>query len=131
MIFRQLFDSVSSTYSCVLASRCGGEPFIIDPLLEKVDRYLTLMEELDLRLVKAVDTHLHEALPGNRQFAAGVGALLPPKTALFQHRLPAPLSSSASIGASADHEPRHIAIPAPAGETAARLTIDPLRAMLA
>ena len=59
MIFRQLFDSVSSTYSYVLASRRGGEALIIDPVLEKVDRYLQLMQELDLRLVKAVDTHLH------------------------------------------------------------------------
>ena len=59
MIFRQLFDSVSSTYSYVLASRRGGEALIIDPVLEKVDRYLKLMEELDLKLVKAVDTHLH------------------------------------------------------------------------
>src|SRR5215472_3612517 len=59
MIFRQLFDSVSSTYSYVLASRHGGEALIIDPVLEKVDRYLKLMEELDLKLVKAVDTHLH------------------------------------------------------------------------
>ena len=59
MIFRQLFDSVSSTYSYVLASRRGGEALIIDPVLEKVDRYVKLMEELELRLVKAVDTHLH------------------------------------------------------------------------
>src|SRR6195952_1186926 len=59
MIFRQLFDSVSSTYSYVLASRRGGEALIIDPVLEKVDRYLKLVAELDLRLVKAVDTHLH------------------------------------------------------------------------
>ena len=50
MIFRQLFDSVSSTYSYVLASRRGGEALIIDPVLEKVDRYLKLMEELDLKL---------------------------------------------------------------------------------
>ena len=47
MIFRQLFDSVSSTYSYVLASRRGGEALIIDPVLDKVDRYLKLMEELD------------------------------------------------------------------------------------
>src|SRR5215211_1062452 len=49
MIFRQLFDSTSGTYSYLLASRCGGEALIIDPVLEKVD----------LKLVKAVDTHLH------------------------------------------------------------------------
>lgn len=59
MIFRQLFDQVSSTYSYLLASRRGGEALIIDPVLEKVDRYLQLVRELDLKLVKAVDTHLH------------------------------------------------------------------------
>src|ERR1700749_2403923 len=69
MIFRQLFDSVSSTYSYVLASRRGGEALIIDPVLEKVDRYLKLMEELDLKLLKAVDTHLHA------DHITGLGAL--------------------------------------------------------
>nr|HEV8008413.1 MBL fold metallo-hydrolase [Bradyrhizobium sp.] len=59
MIFRQLFDSVSGTYSYLLASRAGGEALILDPVLEKVDRYCQLLRELDLRLVKAVDTHLH------------------------------------------------------------------------
>eukprot|EP01037_Dinobryon_pediforme_P008915 gene8915-9003_t len=59
MIFRQLFEPVSGTYSYVLASRRGGEALIIDPVLDKVDRYLQLMRELDLKLVKAVDTHLH------------------------------------------------------------------------
>jgi sulfur dioxygenase len=59
MIFRQLFDSVSGTYTYLLASRRGGEALIIDPVLERVDRYLQLVDELDLRLVKAVDTHLH------------------------------------------------------------------------
>jgi len=59
MIFRQLFDSTSSTYSYVLASRHGGEALIIDPVLERVDRYIQLLKELDLRLVKAIDTHLH------------------------------------------------------------------------
>ena len=69
MIFRQLFDSVSSTYSYILASRRGGEALIIDPVLDKVDRYLKLMEELDLKLVKAVDTHLHA------DHITGLGAL--------------------------------------------------------
>jgi glyoxylase-like metal-dependent hydrolase (beta-lactamase superfamily II)/rhodanese-related sulfurtransferase len=59
MIFRQLFDSVSGTYSYLLASRIGGEALILDPVLEKVDRYCQLLRELDLKLVKAVDTHLH------------------------------------------------------------------------
>ena len=69
MIFRQLFDSVSSTYSYLLASRRGGEAMIIDPVLEKVDRYLALVRELDLKLVKAVDTHLHA------DHITGLGAL--------------------------------------------------------
>ena len=59
MIFRQLFDSESSTYTYLLASRRGGEALIVDPVLEKVDRYLQLLQELDLKLVKAVDTHVH------------------------------------------------------------------------
>jgi glyoxylase-like metal-dependent hydrolase (beta-lactamase superfamily II)/rhodanese-related sulfurtransferase len=69
MIFRQLFDSVSSTYSYLLASRRGGEALIIDPVLDKVDRYIQLLNELDLRLVKAVDTHLHA------DHITGLGAL--------------------------------------------------------
>jgi sulfur dioxygenase len=59
MIFRQLFDSTSSTYTYLLASRHGGEALIIDPVLERVDRYVQLLRELDLKLVKAIDTHLH------------------------------------------------------------------------
>jgi len=69
MIFRQLFDSVSGTYTYLLASRRGGEALIIDPVLEKVDRYIQLVTELDLRLVKAVDTHLHA------DHITGLGAL--------------------------------------------------------
>jgi sulfur dioxygenase len=59
LIFRQLFDSGSSTYSYLLAGRRGGEALLIDPVVEKVDRYLQLLRDLDLKLVKAVDTHLH------------------------------------------------------------------------
>ncbi len=69
MIFRQLFDSTSGTYTYLLASRSGGEALIIDPVLEKVDRYLQLVRELDLKLVKAVDTHLHA------DHITGLGAL--------------------------------------------------------
>jgi glyoxylase-like metal-dependent hydrolase (beta-lactamase superfamily II)/rhodanese-related sulfurtransferase len=69
MIFRQLFDSVSCTYTYLLASRRGGEALIIDPVLERVAHYVRLIEELDLRLVKAVDTHLHA------DHITGLGAL--------------------------------------------------------
>src|SRR5947199_23245 len=61
MLFRQLFDSVSGTYSYLLASRAGGEALILDPVLEKADRYCQVLRELDLKLVKAVDTHLDPA----------------------------------------------------------------------
>src|SRR5258707_15033781 len=69
MIFRQLFDAESGTYTYLLASRRGGEALIIDPVLEKVDRYIQLIGELDLKLVKAVDTHLHA------DHITGLGAL--------------------------------------------------------
>lgn len=59
MIFRQLFDSVSSTYTYVLASGRGREALIIDPVKEKLDDYLRLVAELDLKLVRAIDTHTH------------------------------------------------------------------------
>ena len=69
MIFRQLFDTTSGTYTYLLASRHGGEALIIDPVIERVDRYLQLVRELDLKLVKAVDTHLHA------DHVTGLGAL--------------------------------------------------------
>jgi len=69
MLFRQLFDQTSGTYSYLMASRRGGEALIIDPVLEKVDRYLQLVRELDLKLVKAVDTHMHA------DHITGLGAL--------------------------------------------------------
>src|ERR1700736_3014866 len=69
MIFRQLFDNTSGTYTYLLASRRGGEALIIDPVLERVDRYIQLVRELDLRLVKAADTPLHA------DHITGLGAL--------------------------------------------------------
>ncbi|MFP6757216.1 MAG: MBL fold metallo-hydrolase [Alphaproteobacteria bacterium] len=69
MIFRQLFDHVSFTYTYVIASRRGREALIIDPVLDKVDRYLQLFDELDLKLLKAVDTHVHA------DHITGLGAL--------------------------------------------------------
>lgn len=59
MLFRQLFDKTSSTYTYLLASRFGGEALLIDPVLEQTGRYLKLLEELDLQLVKVIDTHIH------------------------------------------------------------------------
>ena len=59
MIFKQVFDKKSSTYTYLIASSKGREALIIDPVLENVDDYLKLLDELDLRLVKVIDTHIH------------------------------------------------------------------------
>ena len=59
MLFRQLIERESSTYTYLLATRKGGEALLIDPVKEEVGKYLQLIKELDLRLVFAVDTHVH------------------------------------------------------------------------
>lgn len=59
MLFRQFFDSTSSTYTYLIASATGREALIIDPVKEQVAQYLTAIEQLDLRLVRAIDTHTH------------------------------------------------------------------------
>jgi len=59
MIFRQLFDESSSTYSYLLAARRGGRALLVDPVLERVDEYLALVDELCLSLSVALDTHVH------------------------------------------------------------------------
>ena len=59
MIFNQLFDSKSSTYTYIIASDKGREALIIDPVIEKTDEYIKFLKELDLKLVKVIDTHIH------------------------------------------------------------------------
>ena len=59
MLFRQLFDKSSSTYTYIIASAKGREALIIDPVLENVEQYIKLLNELDLKLVKVIDTHIH------------------------------------------------------------------------
>jgi len=59
MIFKQLFDTKSSTYTYLIASAKGREALIIDPVLENIDEYIKLLKELDLKLVKVIDTHIH------------------------------------------------------------------------
>ena len=66
MLFRQLFDKSSSTYTYLIASAKGREALIIDPVLENVERYIQLLKELDLKLVKVIDTHIHaDHISGN------------------------------------------------------------------
>ena len=59
MIFKQVFDTKSSTYTYLIASANGREAVIIDPVIENVDEYIKFLEELDLKLVKVIDTHIH------------------------------------------------------------------------
>ena len=62
MIFRQLFDRSSCTYSYLLASEVTREAVIIDPVAEQVDRDLTLISESDLTLVYILETHVHRIM---------------------------------------------------------------------
>ena len=59
MIFKQVFDIKSSTYTYLIASAKGREAVIIDPVLENVDEYINILKELNLKLVKVIDTHIH------------------------------------------------------------------------
>ena len=59
MIFKQVFDTKTSTYTYLIASAKGREAVIIDPVLENVGEYIQLFKELDLKLVKVIDTHIH------------------------------------------------------------------------
>ena len=59
MIFEQLFDTKSSTYTYILSSGKGREALIIDPVLEHTDQYINFLNKLELKLVKVIDTHIH------------------------------------------------------------------------
>ena len=59
MIFEQLFDTKSSTYTYIISSGEGREALIIDPVIEHTNEYLKILEKLKLKLVKVIDTHIH------------------------------------------------------------------------
>ena len=59
MIFEQLFDTKSSTYTYIISSGKGREALIIDPVIENTDKYIKVLKNLDLKLVKVIDTHIH------------------------------------------------------------------------
>ena len=59
MIFKQVFDKKTSTYTYLIASSKGREALIIDPVLDNINEYISLLNELDLKLVKVIDTHIH------------------------------------------------------------------------
>ena len=59
MIFEQLFDTKSSTYTYIISSGKGREALIIDPVIEHTDKYIEVLKNLELKLVKVIDTHIH------------------------------------------------------------------------
>ena len=59
MIFKQLFDTKSSTYTYIISSGKGREALIIDPVIDNTNEYLKILKDLDLKLVKVIDTHIH------------------------------------------------------------------------
>ena len=59
MIFEQLFDTKSSTYTYIISSAKGREALIIDPVIDNTEQYIKVLKELDLKLVKVIDTHIH------------------------------------------------------------------------
>ena len=59
MIFEQLFDNKSSTYTYIISSGKGREALIIDPVIEHTDEYIKILKNLELKLVKVIDTHIH------------------------------------------------------------------------
>ena len=59
MIFNQLFDEKSHTYTYIISSGKGREALIIDPVIEKTHEYLKILKNLELKLVKVIDTHIH------------------------------------------------------------------------
>lgn len=75
MIFRQLFDSESSTFTYILADENTLEGIIIDPVYEKVDRDLSLLKDLGVRLVYTVETHTHaDHITGASRISEATGA---------------------------------------------------------
>jgi glyoxylase-like metal-dependent hydrolase (beta-lactamase superfamily II) len=69
MTFRQLFDTESSSSTYLVADPNAGEALLIDPVLDRVPQYAELIGQLGLRLVLAVDTHVHT------DYITGLGAL--------------------------------------------------------
>ncbi|WP_415299478.1 MBL fold metallo-hydrolase [Candidatus Pelagibacter sp. Uisw_134_02] len=59
MLFKQVFDKKTSTYTYLIASSKGREALIIDPVLDNVEEYIKLLNEFNLKLVKVIDTHIH------------------------------------------------------------------------
>jgi len=59
MIFNQFFDNISYTYTYLISSGKGREALIVDPVIENTNEYIKVLKNLNLRLVKVIDTHIH------------------------------------------------------------------------
>src|ERR1041384_2369465 len=59
LVFRQLFDAQSSTYTYLLGDRPSGQAVLIDPVFEQVRRDSALLTELGLKLIATLETHVH------------------------------------------------------------------------
>jgi sulfur dioxygenase len=70
LIFRQLFDTHSSTYTYLLADGDRGEAVLIDPVFEHARRDAALLRELGLRLSATLETHVHADPAGARDAGA-------------------------------------------------------------
>jgi glyoxylase-like metal-dependent hydrolase (beta-lactamase superfamily II) len=76
MLFRQLFDPESSTYTYLIADEITQEAILVDPVLEQVKRDLKLLEELELTLCYCLETHIHaDHITGSNQLREATGCL--------------------------------------------------------
>ena len=75
MLFRQLFEPDSSTFTYLVSCPDSGETAIIDPVLDTVERDLSVLQSLGLKLSYTIDTHIHaDHLTGARRLKARTGS---------------------------------------------------------
>ncbi len=76
MLFRQLFDSTSSTYTYLVADLTTQTALLVDPVLEQVERDHQLLQELGLKLRYCLETHIHaDHITGTAQLRTATGCL--------------------------------------------------------
>jgi hypothetical protein len=117
MIFRQLFDPASSTYTYLLGD--SGEALLIDPVYEHVPRDLALLQELDLRLRTTLDTHVHaDHVTGAWRLRQRCGSLIALAAVVNAEGVNRPLQHGERI----DFGSRHLTVRATPGHTNGCLT---------
>lgn len=97
-LFQQLFESQSSTYTYLIADRQTREAVIIDPVLETVERDLKLLNELELKLIYILETHIHaDHVTGAGKIAAATGAKIAVSAAVDVKGVDVPLRDGQKI----------------------------------